>query len=115
VAIFLFEFDRKIGGTDDKLWVIVGDMPTAYMIPEPDESAQDVLEVYCKLIDNWVAAVRTGGGFEQIFPVEAAPTNEHADMLESRLATPREEIIPMFSADRLTDADGELIAGADEQ
>jgi len=110
VATFLFVFDRKIGGTDDKLWVIVGDMPTVYMIVEPDESPRDVLEGYCQLMDDWVAAVRAGGGFEDVFPVEAARTKEHADMLESRLATLREEIIPMFSADRVIDADGKLIA-----
>lgn len=110
VAIFLFEFDRKIGGTDDKLWVIVGDLPTAYMVVEPDESPQEVLAGYCLLMDEWVAAVRAGGGFAEVFPVEAARTEEHANMLDSRLKTLREEVIPMFSADRVTDANGRIIA-----
>jgi hypothetical protein len=28
IALFLFEFEGKIGGTDDTLWVVVGDLPS---------------------------------------------------------------------------------------
>jgi hypothetical protein len=108
VAIFLFEFARKIEGTDDKVWVIVGDVPPAFKAVEPDDTPQSVLEGYCFLMDDWVTAVRTGGDFDDVFPVAAAPTEEHADMLESRLATLREEIVPIFSTDRMIDSDGKV-------
>ena len=32
VAVFFVEFPRKIKGTDDKLWTVVGDLPSAYLL-----------------------------------------------------------------------------------
>jgi hypothetical protein len=99
IAIFLAEFAGKIGGTDDRLWVVVGDLPPAYMVVEPDDCAQEALERYCLLMDDWVAAVRGNGDFENVYPVRAARTEEHADMLQSRLGFIRKEIIPEFSTE----------------
>ncbi len=106
VAVFLVEFDGKIGGTDDRLWVVVGDLPSAYMIVEPDDCAREALETYCLLMDDWVAAVRGDGDLENVYPVEAARTQEHADMLQSRLAFIRKEIIPEFSTDIVNSSNG---------
>ncbi|HWU26100.1 MAG TPA: hypothetical protein VN154_06815 [Rhizomicrobium sp.] len=108
VAIFLFEFTHKIDG-DDKVWVIVGDLPPAFKAVEPNDTPQSVLDDYCFLMDDWIAAVRTGGSFDDVFPVAAARTEEHARMLESRLATLRDDIIPQFSTDRATDAKGKIV------
>ena len=106
VALFLFEFDGKIGGTDDKLWVVVGDLPSVYMVVEPNQSARGVLESYCWLMDDWVSAVRDGD-FEGVYPVTAARTEEHADMLERRLAMLRQDISP--------EAPSELINAPDDE
>jgi hypothetical protein len=43
--------------------VIVGDLPPASMIVEPNDSAQEALERYCLLMDGWVTAMRTSGNF----------------------------------------------------
>jgi len=32
VALFLFRFDKPIRETDDWLWVVVGDLPSAYFV-----------------------------------------------------------------------------------
>jgi hypothetical protein len=110
IALFLFKFEDKIGETDDKLWVVVGDLPSAYMVVLPSQNAREVLENYCSLMDDWVSAVRNNGNFADVFPVMAARTEEHADMLESRLAFLRKEIIPEAPADLMTDANGEIVA-----
>jgi hypothetical protein len=105
VALFLFEFDGKIGGTDDKLWVVVGDLPSAYMIVEPDDCAQEALERYCLLMDDWIAAVRNGDDFEKVYPVSAPRTAEYADMLQSRLDILREDAIPGAPTDPVNVSD----------
>lgn len=107
VAVFLVEFEGKIGGTDDRLWVVAGDLPSAYMIVEPDDCAREALETYCILMDDWVAAVRGDGDFGGVYPVEAARTEEHADMLASRLDFIRKEIIPEFSAEIVNPSAGQ--------
>ncbi len=99
VAIFLVEFEGKIDGTDDRLWVVVGDLPPAYMVVEPDDCAQEALERYCLLMDEWVAAIRQKGDFDGVYPVSAPRTEEYAEALHSRLNSLRNEIIPNFSTE----------------
>jgi hypothetical protein len=77
VAVFLFEFDRKIQGTDDQLWVVVGDLPTAYLVVEPKDGPAQALERYCE---------RGTGELREVFPVSAEPTPENAELLEKRIA-----------------------------
>ena len=36
VGAFLVQFDEVIEDSDDALWVIVGDLPSAYVIVEPE-------------------------------------------------------------------------------
>jgi hypothetical protein len=97
VAIFLFEFDGKIGGTDDRLWVFVGDLPSVYMIVELPTNAQELLEGYCELMDDWVNAVLVTRDFNGVYPVDAAETPGNGEDLRNRLDFLRRELIPHFS------------------
>jgi hypothetical protein len=99
IALFLVEFDGKIGGTDDRLWVVVGDLPSAYFVVQPEDCAKEALEAYCSLMDDWVDAVRGKGNLNDVYPVEATPTEEHAAMLQSRLSTLRETVVPEASTE----------------
>ena len=96
VSVFLVEFVRSIQGTDDKLWLVVGDLPSAYLVVEPNDDESQALERYCELMDQWVDTVRRSGDVSQVFPVMAQPTIEHADMLNRRLEMLRAEIIPQI-------------------
>jgi hypothetical protein len=106
IALFLFEFEGKIGGTDDKLWVVVGDLPSVYMVLLSDTSPQEALESYCLLMEDWIAAVRSHGDFNEVYPVSAPRTVENADALESRLGYLREHIIPDAPTDIVNAPDG---------
>lgn len=101
VAIFLFEFTSKIQDTDDRLWVIVGDLPSAYLVVEPGDSPPDALERYCSLMEDWIAAIRDSTPLDKAFPVAAEPTSENAESLERRVAFLLAEIIPRM-AERAT-------------
>ena len=93
VAVFLF---RARLGTRKKewLWVVVGDLPTAYLVSDQAPTAEAALRIYTDLMEDWVHAVRNGSGLEAVFPVEAPADEEHADLLDSRIGFLREKIIP---------------------
>lgn len=98
IAVFLFKFDGKIGGTDDRLWVVVGDLPSVYMVVGP-ESAKEATEAYCELMDDWVNAVLVTRDFTDVFPVDAPETRGNGEDLRGRLEFVRREIIPYMSDD----------------
>jgi hypothetical protein len=97
VATFLFEFTSKVQDTDDRLWVIVGDLPSAYLAVEPGDSPPDALERYCSLMEEWIAAIRDSTPLDKVFPIAADPASENAESLERRIAFLLAEIIPRMA------------------
>jgi hypothetical protein len=93
VAVFLFQFDEVIEDDDDALWVVVGDLPSAYVIVEPDDDGRAALSRYCEMMEDWAFNVLKGNSLEESFPVEAEATQEHAEMLRQRIVFLRSEII----------------------
>lgn len=85
-AVLLFEIENKASPSDDLLWVIVGDIPPAYLVVHDGaQTPQDALKEYVDLMREWVAAVEIGGGVEELVPVNVDPTPENAQLLKSRL------------------------------
>jgi hypothetical protein len=68
-----------------EFWVIVGDLPPAYLPLERALHWQDALELYCNGMQMWVDAVREGRSVAELIPVAVAPTMDHADLLQLRL------------------------------
>ncbi|MDI1452115.1 hypothetical protein [Polyangium sp. 6x1] len=96
VAVFLFRI-RRVGATDEWLWVIAGDLPSAYLVTDRAASPTQALEVYCELMEDWIRAVRRGGNLRDVFPVQANPSSANADLLEKRILFLRGKIIPAFA------------------
>ncbi|HEX7116767.1 MAG TPA: hypothetical protein VF193_16695 [Steroidobacter sp.] len=94
IALFLFRFLRKIKGADDQLWVVVGDVPSAYFVVLPQDGPAKALERYCDLMEDWVAAVRRSGDLRDVFPEAAEPTFDNARSLGSRIEFLRSEVKP---------------------
>ena len=98
IALFLVDFTEKIGGSpDDSLWLVVGDLPSAYFVTENATHPRAALETYCNLMDDWITAVLDDGDLDEVYPVEADPSEQNARELESRLKFLRVEIIPAIS------------------
>ena len=98
IALFLVEFTEKIAGSpDDALWLVVGDLPSAYFVTENATHPRAALETYCNLMDDWVAAVLDGGDLDEVYPVEAEPSEQNEQELASRLRYLRAEVIPAIS------------------
>jgi hypothetical protein len=100
VAAFLVVFHEKIQRTDDELWVVVGDLPSAYMVVEPDETPTQALAKYCSLMEDWVIAVRGSCPPDDVFPVPVPATQENATQLYRRISFIRKEIVAKRRVDR---------------
>lgn len=94
VAVFLAEFSEVIDGTDKSLWLVVGDLPSAYLVVEPDDTPKEVIERYIHMMELWAHTVGSGNSPTECFPIDAAPTHDNASDLLKRTALLRAEIIP---------------------
>jgi hypothetical protein len=99
IAIFLFRFSRTIAERDDELWVIVGDVPSAYLVTDGLAGPKAALAAYCELMNEWVNAVLAKGEMSRVFPIETQPTKENAHALKTRLDFLRERVLPSVPED----------------
>ncbi len=93
VGIFLFHI-VPLDDADPWIWVVAGDLPSAYFVTDDAPTPAAALDVYCALMRAWVDAVRSGAPLDDVYPVGVTPTPEHADLLEARLASLTHEIRP---------------------
>ena len=85
IGVFLFRIEPAKVEVDDSLWVVVGDLPSAYLVCDDAPDWRGALEGYVDQMRRWVDAVRAGESLDDIIPVSAEPTAQHADMLAGRL------------------------------
>ena len=96
VAIFFFHIEPSRPGADEWLWVVVGDLPPAYLVIDECKIPSQALEGYIDEMSDWVSLAKEGRSSENAIPVNAPATAEFAEMLESRLKVLRETIVPAF-------------------
>lgn len=94
VAVFLFHFSERINGTDEWLWVVEGDLPSAYLVPDQAGDPASAISIYCELMDKWAIAILEGHPLYDVFPVRAEPTPENAKNLQNRLDFIRNRLLP---------------------
>ena len=93
-AVFMFEIENMAQAEQDLLWVLVGDLPPAYLIVKGGpENPGEALSVYVELMAEWVDTARQGLSVDELIPVNVPPTSEYADQLASRLAFLRENVL----------------------
>lgn len=93
IGIFLFEIDPSDTDVDHSVWVIVGDVPPAYLSPVYCKSAKDALNGYLAEMEAWVDAIRNNAPVGELIPVNAEPNLENAGLLESRLTFLKENVL----------------------
>ncbi len=99
VGVFLFEIIPSRQDVDDKVWVIVGDLPPAYITAEESPSPAAALDAYIGAMEQWVEAAKAGRSVENLIPVNVSPTIENAAQLESRLSFLDKEILSQYPDD----------------
>jgi hypothetical protein len=95
-AVFLFEIRPVKEEIDNWLWVIVGDVPSAYLVTDEARNPAQALQVYISEMRLWVTAVKEDRSTSDLIPVNAPPTIEYAEMLHSRLAFLETGVLPFF-------------------
>ena len=92
VAVVLVEIEPAAADVDDLFWVVVGDIPPAYIAGEGAITPADALDFYLGAMGEWVEAVKAGKPTDDLIPVTTTgggqalePTEEHAEMLATRL------------------------------
>lgn len=93
VAVFFAEITPGEAGVDQTLWVVVGDLPPAYLVVDRAPNSKAALTIYIENMRRWVDAVRAGEPTRGLIPVNAEATTESADMLASRLDFLEREIV----------------------
>jgi len=96
VAVFLFRIEPTQPDVDEWLWVIVGDIPPAYLVIDDNTSPSLALRSYIDEMSKWVKLAKSGKPTSKAIPVNKPATKENALLLEARLKAIEEMIVPRF-------------------
>ena len=78
---------------DEWLWVVVGDVPPAYVVVDEAPNPASALDGYQGLVRQWIDAAENGEDVSHLMPLESdvlsgellSPTPRNAEALRSRL------------------------------
>lgn len=92
--IFLFEITSYREEVDPWAWVIVGDVPPAYLTCDDATTPYEALDSYMGAMQDWVTAAKAGRSVANLIPVNVPATYENGILLENRLKFIDEKILP---------------------
>ena len=96
VEVFFFHIQPARAGVDEWLWVIVGDIPLAYLVVDNCKVPSEALEAYIQQMTKWVELAKQGLVSRHVMPVSAKATPEEAAILEKKLDLLRQFALPRF-------------------
>lgn len=99
LGVFLFRITPALVGVDEWIWVIVGDVPPAYLTCEECPNPATALDGYIGALSEWVDAAAAGESVEGLIPVNVPATPEFAEQLRTRLLFLDEEILSQYQDD----------------
>lgn len=94
VAVFLAHIQPSKPSVDEFLWIVVGDIPSAYLVVDDSPSPKQAIESYVWEMRKWVELARQGSSSEDVIPVNVPATPEWAEALAGRLDFIETKIIP---------------------
>jgi hypothetical protein len=95
LAVFLFRI-IPLRGADEYVWIVVGDIPTAYIDIESAVNGACAIQAYTDIMEDWILIVKEGGNMNEVYPIEVPANITYANMLESRINFIRENILIMY-------------------
>lgn len=94
LCVFYFEIKPTNGsGADNYVWIVVGDIPPAYIDIESANNELEALEIYIDLMEEWIDHVKQGKSVKNCFPINVEPTIKYADMLLNRIKIIKSDFI----------------------
>ncbi|MDB5447276.1 MAG: hypothetical protein JWQ97_2593 [Phenylobacterium sp.] len=98
LALFLIRYATPITrgelAGEIEQWVVVGDLPFMCFETEDAPTPSLALQLYCAIAQDWADRVLAGEDLSESYPIPVEPTREYAEMLLSRVALIREELVP---------------------
>jgi hypothetical protein len=94
IYIFLFEIEPGRPEVNQWIWVIVGDVPPAFIPADDATTPFEVLDAYIGALEEWVEAARKGKSVAKLIPVNVDANPANAEMLAGRLKFLDERILP---------------------
>jgi len=85
IGLFLCRIVPSEKGVDEWLWVVVGDIPPAYLVTDNCKNPAEALDAYTEEMSRWVELARDGQSSSEVIPVNVPATPESADELSTRL------------------------------
>jgi hypothetical protein len=98
VAIFLFRIEPTRPDVAEWLWVVVGDLPPAYLVIDECKTPSRALEAYIAEVSKWVELAKHGRSSKRFIHVNQAATPENAAALKSTLNYLSEVLVPIFQS-----------------
>jgi hypothetical protein len=98
IGLFLVRFVEPLKGElegETEQWLVVGDLPSVCFETDIAPTRALALKLYCAICEDWAETIIEGRDLSQCYPIRAAPTKEHAQMLLGRIEFIRDEIIPL--------------------
>ncbi len=95
-AVFLAHIKPMRPEVDQYLWIVVGDIPSAYLVTDDCPNPREALEGYIWEMRKWVALAKQGQTSKDVIPVNVSPTPEWSKTLEVRLDTLERNIVPYW-------------------
>ena len=99
LGVFLVKILPARKDIDEMIWVIVGDLPPAYITTEDSPNPACALDAYIGAMSEWVAAVRQCKSVVGLIPVNVSPSKENAERLETRLNFIDKNILSEYQED----------------
>lgn len=93
-GVFYFQILPAYPDVPSDIWVIVGDLPPAYMEAELCSNGCEAMELYIDGAQEWVDRVLEGRTIDDtVMPVNVPPEKKWAEELQGRLRFLREHIL----------------------
>lgn len=94
VGVFLVNIEPTTSEVDPWLWLVVGDIPPAYLVTDDAPTPRRALELYVEEMRSWTAAAHAGHDVSELIPVNVEPTPSNAANLDRRLDFLLEKVAP---------------------
>lgn len=95
LALYLMRFEPGGRPEDRERWVVVGDLPSMHFETDDTPTPALALQLYCAIAQDWADNVLAGRDLSDSYPIPVEPTQQHAEMLLSRVDFIRKELIPL--------------------
>ncbi|WP_434155751.1 hypothetical protein [Pseudomonas sp. JZ134] len=85
IGVFLYRILPANPSVDEWIWIIVGDLPPAYLTTDQCPNPATALDGYIGAMEQWIKAVDSNQPVDDLIPINAEANKDNAILLSKRL------------------------------